>query len=65
MYVIGAMLKSFDASKIDSPYAFINKLAVEIYWFVLNVRESPYDTDTKGTNDPSIVWSDQQCLREL
>jgi len=43
------------AIKIDSPYPFINKFDVEISWFTLKVRESPYDTDTYGTNDPEIV----------
>lgn len=49
------MPKSFEANNIDYPYAFINKLAVEISWFCLNVRESPYETEINGTNDPDIT----------
>lgn len=65
MKLIGANDWLFVANNIDSPYAFMRRFEVDIYWFCLKVRESPYDTETKGTNDPEIVWSDQWCLTLL
>lgn len=51
-HFVGAKLLLLETNKIDAPYPFISKLDVEIYWRVLNVLESPYDTDTNGTKDP-------------